>query len=60
VESQEIREGRVVIVSLVNQRLKGRRRNNESESSALASSDTAGTKCNKIKGSKSVRLGFLR
>ena len=51
---------RIVIVVLVNQRLEGQRENNESESQALICTDTAGPKCSKGKGPKSIRLRFVR
>ena len=51
---------RIVIVVLVNQRLKGRRENNQSESPALVCTHTAGPKCGKGKGQKSIRLRLVR
>jgi hypothetical protein len=51
---------RIAIIVLVNQRLKDRRGNNESEAPALVCTHTAGPKCGKGKGQESIRLRLVR
>jgi hypothetical protein len=51
---------RIVVIALVNQRLKDRRENNGSESPALVCTDTAGPKYSKAKELKSIRLRVVR